>query len=208
MKTFFQYLFICILLWAGIEEFFGEGVKVINLINLMFHEAGHMIFLFLGQFIGVLGGTLGQLLIPLIFMGYFIRQGEYFSASVLFWWFGQNFIGIGAYIADARTQVLPLIGGEHDWAYLLGEMNLLHKDVYLGGLVQNIGGGIMLTALILALLSLESKGLPKKKEDTDQDPGGWESFGPGRKDTKYPDTLYESLDREKEAKVQDKQEEA
>jgi hypothetical protein len=40
------------------------GRSFMHLINLPFHEAGHLIFSVLGDFLRVLGGTLGQLLIP------------------------------------------------------------------------------------------------------------------------------------------------
>src|SRR5215216_6862876 len=43
------------------ENYVGESF--LHLVNLPFHEAGHVIFGFFGDFIRSLGGTLGQLLI-------------------------------------------------------------------------------------------------------------------------------------------------
>jgi len=55
-------------------------------INLGFHEAGHFLFQSFGRFITVLGGTLGQLLAPLILMLLFIFKNEdYFAASLALW---------------------------------------------------------------------------------------------------------------------------
>ena len=75
------------------------------------------------------GGTLFQLIMPAIFVGYFLRRKDSHSASVALWWVAQNFWNISVYAADARAQELPLVGGgEHDWAYLLGELHWLQYD--------------------------------------------------------------------------------
>src|SRR2546422_2587738 len=49
-------------------------------LDLAIHEFGHPLFGLFGEFIGVLGGTLMQLLMPAIFVGYFWRQGDRPSA--------------------------------------------------------------------------------------------------------------------------------
>jgi hypothetical protein len=55
-------------------------------------------------------------------------------------WFGQNFLGIGNYIADARAQRLDLVaGGVHDWTYLLETTGLLIHDEGIGRAVQLLG---------------------------------------------------------------------
>ena len=46
--------------------------RFLDRVDLVFHEAGHLIFGFFGEFIGVLGGSLMQVLIPAIVTGYFI----------------------------------------------------------------------------------------------------------------------------------------
>jgi hypothetical protein len=120
---------------------------ILNSINLIFHEAGHVYLGFFGEFIAVLGGTLGQLLIPTIFGVYFLLQRDFFAASVLLWWFGENLINISVYVADARAQVLPLIGGGHDWAYLLGRLGVLEQDVLIGSVVYWLGVATMVGAI-------------------------------------------------------------
>ncbi|MEQ1626984.1 MAG: zinc ribbon domain-containing protein, partial [Nitrospira sp.] len=42
------------------------GESFLHLINLPFHEAGHLIFSPFGRFMMILGGSLGQVLMPLI----------------------------------------------------------------------------------------------------------------------------------------------
>jgi hypothetical protein len=145
------YIFLGFLAVLSLREYQGQGIILIDTVNFIFHEAGHPIFSLLGEFMQFLGGTLGQLIIPLIFLGYFFVHRQFFSSGVMLWWFGQNFIGIGTYIADARAQVLELIGGEHDWAYLLGKLGLLKYDQIIGGTVQVVGLVIMFSSIVFML---------------------------------------------------------
>lgn len=112
-----------------------------HLVNLPFHEAGHIIFRFSGSFMASLGGTLGQLMVPLACACVLLlKTRDPFGASVTFWWFGQNFFDIAPYVNDARSLQLPLLGGNvghsspygfHDWEYLLTESGLLPYDHFL-----------------------------------------------------------------------------
>ncbi|MEX2523566.1 MAG: zinc ribbon domain-containing protein [Gammaproteobacteria bacterium] len=127
-------------------------------INLPFHEAGHVVFGLFGQFIGSLGGTLGQLLIPVVAgIALLWHRGDTFGAGLCLWWFGQNFLDIAPYMADARAGQLPLLGGNygrsspygfHDWEFILGETGLLTHDQTLAAVTLNLGRGIMLLAMI------------------------------------------------------------
>jgi hypothetical protein len=124
-----------------------------HLVNLPFHEAGHVIFSPLGKFIQTLGGTLGQLLMPLVCCAVLlIKTRDTFGASVALWWFGENFMDIAPYINDARALELPLLGGVtgkdvadyHDWEYILGKLGLLQMDHTLASLSYSIGIALML----------------------------------------------------------------
>jgi hypothetical protein len=116
----------------------AAGTSFLHMINLPFHEAGHVIFMPFGSFLHSLGGTLGQLLMPAICVSVLLLQTrDPFGASVGLWWFGENFLDIAPYINDARAGQLPLLGGNtghsapygfHDWQYLLGESGLLRWD--------------------------------------------------------------------------------
>ncbi|MGB5733236.1 MAG: zinc ribbon domain-containing protein, partial [Thiohalocapsa sp.] len=133
------------------------GKSFLHLINLPFHEAGHIFFRPFGAFIASLGGTLGQLLMPLIAMlVLLLKTRDPFGASVALWWFGQNFLDIAPYINDARAGQLPLLGGNfghsspygfHDWEYLLTETGLLRLDHTLAQASHGLGSLIMLAAL-------------------------------------------------------------
>ena len=138
--------------------FHGEGLmrSVLHLIDLPFHEAGHMLFIPFGDFMHVLGGTLGQLLVPFIVICAFLRQEQPFGAAVGGWWLGQSFLDCAPYIDDARAGVLQLISGEigqenresHDWWNLLHRTGLLAQDHTIARACWLLGVSLMLAALV------------------------------------------------------------
>ena len=102
-------------------------------VNLIFHEAGHLILGFMPEFIVALAGTLLQLVIPGLLAFYFHRHEKRFATQFCVMWLGQSLLNVSNYVADARARVLPLVGGgEHDWTYLLGKIGLLQRDVSIG----------------------------------------------------------------------------
>ncbi|MES2818785.1 MAG: zinc ribbon domain-containing protein [Pseudomonadota bacterium] len=134
----------------------GNDPGFLHNVDLVFHEAGHAIFGLLGQFIGSLGGTLGQLLMPLVCGLALLRQHDSFGASLCLWWIGQNFLDIAPYMADARAGQLPLLGGNfghsapygfHDWEYLLTETGLLAHDQGLALACLSLGRLLMVLGL-------------------------------------------------------------
>ena len=99
------------------------------LTNLLFHEAGHLIFGLFGSTLGLYGGPLGQLVFPITTAVVFWWQKSLVSASVALLWFFENLNNIAPYVADARSQKLPLVGGgEHDWANILSRWGALEYD--------------------------------------------------------------------------------
>ena len=120
----------------------------LDYVNLPFHESGHLLFSPFGETISFLGGTIGQLMWPLILMVYFIRRKEALSASFCLFWFGENFLNISKYIADARSMALPLVGGGiHDWNFLLGKWHILRYD-------HTIANVVFVFGVILTILSM------------------------------------------------------
>jgi hypothetical protein len=126
--------------------------------DLVFHEAGHVIFRMFGTWMMFLGGSLFQCLFPLVFAWWFLfKQGQPFSAAVCVWWCGQNFIDIAPYIGDARALALPLLGewsdemvdaraDRHDWYNILEMIGWLDYDQVLGRLSKLVGAGLMIAA--------------------------------------------------------------
>ena len=121
-----------------------SGRSFLHLVNLPFHEAGHVFFGFFGQFIRSLGGSLGQILMPLICLfTLLIKTRDTFGAAVCLWWVGENFIDIAPYVNDANKLTMMLLGGNtgssapygfHDWEYILTETGLIrYTDVLANG---------------------------------------------------------------------------
>lgn len=117
-------------------------------IDLPIHETGHLVFAWGGDVLQALGGTLFQCLVPLVFMATFVRRGDASGAAASLWWAGQNGFNIARYVADARTQDLPLVGGgEHDWAFLLATWDLLDRDLALARFVRLVATVAMIAAV-------------------------------------------------------------
>ncbi|MCH7823523.1 MAG: hypothetical protein IH849_01865 [Acidobacteria bacterium] len=129
---------------------------ILSMANLVFHEAGHIILIPLGEFMSILGGSLFQVLMPLVFLAAFLKKPDPFAAAVMMWWTGQNLIDLAPYIADARAQRLILLGGVtgrdqpgyHDWNNLLTRLDWLPYDQTLAGLAAGLGSLLIVTALL------------------------------------------------------------
>ena len=112
-----------------------------------FHEAGHPIFGILGDTLGLDGGTLSQLVFPVVVALTFWRQRDPVGYAVGGVWFGENFLNIARYMADARAQVLPLVGGgEHDWTTIFSRWGVLSSDTKIAQAVLTAGWVVMLAA--------------------------------------------------------------
>jgi hypothetical protein len=119
-----------------------KNYRFLDGVDLVFHEAGHVIFGFFGEFIGILGGSLLQVLIPAIVTGYFLWHHQRWSGMVTLFWVGQSLFNVSVYVKDARAQALPLLGGAdvlHDWNWLLGTLHLLRWDQAIGALIYMAG---------------------------------------------------------------------
>lgn len=134
--------------WAGR----GFLMLFIN-VDLIMHEAGHLLFSHTGShFLTILGGTLLQLIVPAALAVQFAYQRQPYGTAFAAFVFFQNFLYIGEYMADARSQALPLVsvgGGEagHDWTYLFSTLGLLKFDIGIGRLTRFLGWTGMLASM-------------------------------------------------------------
>jgi hypothetical protein len=146
---------------------------ILSMANLVFHEAGHIILIPLGSFMSTLGGSLFQVLIPLVCLAAFLKNRDAFAAAVMLWWTGQNLIDVAPYVADARAQRMVLLGGVtgrdvpgyHDWNNLLTRLGMLEFDEALAGFADTTGSLLIVLSLawsgyLLWLLNVESRELP------------------------------------------------
>ena len=134
------------LLLFGSERGF---VFLIDHANLLFHEAGHPIIGLFSNRLEPYGGTIGQLVFPIVLAVSFWRKEQplSFAGSVL--WFFENWLNIARYMADARAQELPLVGGgDHDWNTIFGRWHVLAYDTQIAAVVKTIGWIGMLAACV------------------------------------------------------------
>ena len=132
----------------------------IDYINVLIHEGGHGIFKIFGKFIYTLGGTLMQIIIPSMFIMFYLITRKRIGAQIFLVWLGENLMNISIYAADARAQKLPLLGGNkvyHDWTWLLSQTGLLEQDQLIGNLFYGTGILMFLIALLLPLFIREEK---------------------------------------------------
>lgn len=157
----FLVLFGLRLIFTPILEFPSTSV-FLHSVNLVFHEAGHVLFMPLGRFMQVLGGTLMQLIVPAAVAVSFVWRLERYGAMVGFWWLGESLLDISPYINDARAGQLMLLGGVtgsevedyHDWEILLTRLGMMHYDHVLAKAAFSLGSLIMLCAMLWGAIQL------------------------------------------------------
>ena len=132
--------------------------------NLVVHEAGHALFGWFGQTLGLWGGTLFQLLVPLLLAAYFLSQRQLAGFRFCVFFFFENFLGIATYMADARTQALPLVTlGDpefviHDWNAIFSSLGLLQHDLRIAAATRLLGwAGMLAVAIWTAREALRSR---------------------------------------------------
>lgn len=155
-------LVFLLLLWWGWTfittplETNDTGESFLHLINLPFHEAGHIMFMPFGRFMMFLGGSLGQILMPIVcLVTFLVKTRDPFGASVALWWTAENFMDVAPYINDARALDLLLLGGVtgketdgHDWENILGILGWLPYDHRIAHLSYNLGILLMLVSFL------------------------------------------------------------
>lgn len=117
---------------------------------LVFHEAGHVIFRLLGEFMMVAGGTL----LPAVLAGaMLVKNRDPFGAAIGTWLLGVILLDVAPYVYDALHPQLVLLGGHtgeeggHDWIYLLAETGLLARAHALGWLTHKLGALVILGSI-------------------------------------------------------------
>ena len=149
-----------LLIWRDTDIADGEiGSNFLHMVLLPFHEAGHYaIFRWFGQFIMILGGTLGQHLLPVVLgVALLVKRRDPFGAALFFWLLGFSVIDMGVYMYDAYDPKIGLLGGGtgaesdgHDWQNIFGDLNLLKKARGIGLFFGWVGKAMMLAALAWA----------------------------------------------------------
>lgn len=127
-------------------------------VDLPIHEFGHLLFRIFGEFIGIAGGSLFQVLFPAVFVGYFIWQRSYYSAAIVLFWVGQTLLNVWVYASDAVVMQLVLTSGFtgsegsfHDWNYMLDRLGLLGSTKTVAGIIRFVGTVTIIAAAAASL---------------------------------------------------------
>lgn len=120
-------------------------------ITLGVHELGHLLFTWAPMFVSVAAGSFVQVAAPVGAGFVFVRQRDWFGVTVAAAWLSSSLHGLAAYVGDARSRDLPLVGlfpdPVHDWAYLLGKLGIPTWDHGLAALLRLASAGIGLAAI-------------------------------------------------------------
>jgi hypothetical protein len=150
-KFIFAALLSVYFLWIVYDPMQGS---FLDMVDLPIHETGHLLFRPFGEFISVAGGSLFQIIVPAVFVGYFIWNKKYYSAAIVLFWVGQSIINVFVYAGDAVVMRLVLTGGLtgseggfHDWNYLLTETDLLDKTQLIAKIIRFSGAVIIVAAI-------------------------------------------------------------
>lgn len=161
-KLVFAILLSIYFLWIAWDPMQGS---FLDNVDLPIHETGHLLFRPFGEFLMVAGGSLFQVIMPAIFVGYFIWRRQFYSAAIVGLWVGQSILNVWVYAADAVKMQLVLTSGFtgaegsfHDWNYLLDHTGLLNSTNKVAGVIRFVGTSAILAASAAAVyFSLRSE---------------------------------------------------
>ena len=147
-------LFTLYFIWIAFDPMQGS---FLDNVDLPIHEFGHLLFRPFGEFMMVAGGSLFQIIMPAIFVGYFIWQRSYYSAAIVLFWVGQSILNVWVYAADAVVMRLVLTSGFtgsegsfHDWNYLLTATGLISSTKIVAGAISFVGTLVIISAVVFS----------------------------------------------------------
>lgn len=132
--------------------------SLLDIVDLPIHETGHLLFRPFGEFMMIAGGSLFQVIMPAVFVGYFIWNEKYYSAGIVLLWVGQSILNVYVYAADAVVMQLVLTSGMtgsegsfHDWNYLLTETGLINSTKTVAALIRLFGALTIIAAIAVSV---------------------------------------------------------
>lgn len=144
----------------------------LNMIDFGIHELGHFIFMPFGTLIMFMGGSIFQILFPLVWFGIALWKRWYFSATLILIWVSVSMYDVATYIGDARARSLPLVGlgsdydSSHDWYNILLRLDKLENDTLYANTLRTIALGVAIvgiaSALILLFVMITHRNIPPR----------------------------------------------
>jgi hypothetical protein len=139
----------------------GSRVPMLGLVDLGFHELGHLVCYLLpvGQLVTAAAGSFAQVAVPLGLAVYFLlARRDHAGAAVCMGWAATSALDASRYIADAPFERLELLGGDHDWAYFFGPegIDAMHRAAGVANAVSSFGWLLFAGSFVIALWPLTS----------------------------------------------------
>jgi hypothetical protein len=129
----------------------GRRVPLLGLVDLGFHEFGHMVTYWLPDIVTALMGSVTQIAVPLgVALYFFAVRKDLLGAGLCLAWAGTSAQNVSVYVADAPYERLQLIGnGLHDWAFILGpaHLNMLASASTIAMAVKVFGFALLLAGM-------------------------------------------------------------
>lgn len=154
-KLIFAVVLTVYFLWVAYDPMQGS---FLDLVDLPMHETGHLVFRLFGEFMGIAGGSLFQVIFPAVFVGYFIRRMQYYSAAIVLFWVGQSILNVWVYASDAVVMQLVLTSGFtgsegsfHDWNYLLTRTGLIGSTNVVAGIIRAAGTIVIVVGSVFSI---------------------------------------------------------
>jgi hypothetical protein len=118
-------------------------LTLLDNIHLPIHEGGHLLFGWLGDTLGLWGGTLLQLLVPALLAVSFAVRREIPGTAFCAFAFFHSLTGVATYMADALRLELPLVTvgaiadeSQHDWVRIFTSLGLLPHAIQIGNFTR------------------------------------------------------------------------
>jgi hypothetical protein len=139
----------------------GHRMPLLSFADLGFHELGHLVMYVIpiNQVLTAAMGSIFQVGVPLGLAAYFCWwRRDLVATPVCLAWAGTSARDVAIYVADAPVQQLELIGGEHDWAFILGpeHFDRLDEAAHYASLVRGAGILMLVGAAALAVWAVLS----------------------------------------------------
>lgn len=136
-----------IVMLGGATATSGGGLmRWFDLVFVPIHEGGHLLFSWFGSmWLIVTGGTLLQLGVPLALAIYFAFCRQIAGTAFCAFFFFEQFLPVGVYMADARSQSLTYVtvgdpdAAVHDWFYLFSSIGVVEHDTQIGFAMRALG---------------------------------------------------------------------
>jgi hypothetical protein len=158
----------------------GTRVPLLGLVDLGFHELGHLLTYPFPDVITAMMGSVTQVAVPLGVALYFLYfRKDRLAGGLCLAWAATSAQDASVYIADAPAQSLPLLGdGIHDWAFVLGRWHVIDRAAAIASGVKAFGLAMLFAGFAICLWSLVLEDGPpdhQQRWDDSRSPVDWTS---------------------------------